>query len=114
MANKKISDLAAAATLTGPEYFEVLQGGVNKKVTATSLVGDVASSAFVDGETPTGDIDGVNDVFTLANNPIAASVKVYQNGIRLKVTDDYTISGATITFVTPPAISDIILTDYRK
>jgi hypothetical protein len=36
--NKKISDLAAASSLTGVEYFEVLQGGVNKKVPATDLV----------------------------------------------------------------------------
>lgn len=37
MANKKISDLAAATALSGPELFEVLQGGVNKKVPATDV-----------------------------------------------------------------------------
>lgn len=36
--NKKISDLAAASTLSGPELFEVLQGGVNKKVTGTEVI----------------------------------------------------------------------------
>lgn len=36
--NKKISDLAAATDLSGPELFEVLQGGVNKKVPATGLL----------------------------------------------------------------------------
>ncbi len=110
MSNKKISDLAAASALTGVEYFEVLQGGVNKKVTALSLV----SSPFVDEETPTGDIDDVNTDFVLANTPIAGSVKVFLNGIRYKVTEDYTISGATITFLTPPTTGDILLVDYRK
>jgi hypothetical protein len=109
--NKKISDLAAASALSGPELFEVLQGGVNKKVTLSSLV---ASSLFVDAETPTGDIDDLNDTFTLANTPVAGSVKVYQNGIRLKVTTDYTISGTTITFNTPPTTGDLIVVDYRR
>jgi len=104
--NKKISDLAAASTLTGAEYLEVLQGGVNKKMTVNQM--------FVDGETPTGDIDDINTDFVLANTPVSGSVKVFLNGIRQTVTTDYTISGATITFVTPPTSGDIILTDYRK
>jgi len=37
--NKKISDLAAASALAGVEYFEVLQGGVNKKVLASQIGG---------------------------------------------------------------------------
>ena len=32
MANKKISDLAAASSVSGVEEFEILQGGVNKKL----------------------------------------------------------------------------------
>jgi hypothetical protein len=111
LANKKISDLAAASALSGPELFEVLQGGVNKKVSASGLIG---SSLFVDDETPTGDIDDINDTFTLANTPITGSVKVYQNGIRLRATVDYNISGTTITFLTPPTTGDIILCDYRR
>lgn len=112
--NKKISDLAAASALSGPELFEVLQGGVNKKVTGSQLSSLVGGSAFVDGEAPTGDIDDVNDEFELANTPISGSVHVYLNGLRMKVTDDYTISGTTITFVTPPASGDTILCDYRR
>lgn len=112
--NKKISDLAAATALSGPELFEVLQGGVNKKVTGAQVLTLVGSSAFVDGETPTGDIDDLNAEYELANTPITGSVHVYLNGLRQKVTDDYTISGTTITFVTPPTTGDIILCDYRR
>lgn len=111
--NKKISDLAAASALAGVEYFEVLQGGVNKKVSGTQLLTQVAAVVFVDSETPTGDIDDVNDTFTLANNPTASTVKVFLNGIRLQVTTDYTLSGTTLTFITPPSTGDILLVDYR-
>ena len=112
--NKKISDLAAASALSGPELFEVLQGGVNKKVTGAQLSALVGTSVFVDGETPSGAVDDANVTFTLANTPITGSVKVFQNGIRLKVSIDYTISGTTITFVTAPTTGDTVICDYRR
>lgn len=117
MANKKISELAVANPLGVGDLFEVNQGGVNKKLNGSQLSTFVGGSAFVDGETPSGAIDDANDDFVLANTPIVGSVKVYLNGIRLQVTTDYTISGTTITFVTPPTAgppADIILVDYRK
>lgn len=114
MSNKKISELAVANPLGVGDLFEINQGGVNKKLNSSQLSTFVGSAAFVDGETPSGTVDGVNDTFTLANTPIVGSVKVYLNGIRMQVTTDYTISGTTITFVTPPSILDIILCDYRR
>ena len=108
MSNKKISELAAANPLGSGDLFEVLQGGVNKKVSATSLV------LFVDGETPTGSINGSNTDFVLANTPVSGSVKVFLNGVRQKLTIDYTISGTTITFLVAPVTNDIILCDYRR
>jgi hypothetical protein len=57
-------------------------------------------------------VDSSNVTFTLATDPITGSVQLYQNGIRLKVTDDYTITGDTITFNTAPITGDILLADY--
>jgi len=75
----------------------------------------VSASAFIDDETPTGTVNGVNKTFVLANTPISGSVKVLVNGQRMKSGgEDYTISGSTITFNTAPPINSIILTDYRK
>lgn len=71
-------------------------------------------TSFVDSEVPAGAVNSSNVTFTLANTPIAGSVKLYQNGIRLKLTADYTISGLTITFVTAPTTGDLLLADYRK
>ena len=73
---------------------------------------DIFNSAFVTGEVPAGTIDGTNDDFTLASTPTTSSVQVFLNGVRQKITDDYTVSGSTITFVTAPPTSSNILVDY--
>ncbi len=75
-----------------------------------------AAPSFVDNETPTGTVDGVNVTFTLANVPILNSEHLFLNGIRqLKgVNKDYTITSDTVTFVAAPITGDILLADYRK
>lgn len=77
----------------------------------------LASSNFVDNEVPTGDLNGADVTYTLANSPSpVGSLKVYLNGIRQDEggSDDYTLSGSTITFAAAPISTDKILTDYRK
>lgn len=79
----------------------------------TGLKWENASSvAIVHGEVPSGTINDSNTSFTLASTPVSGSVILFQNGIRLKVTEDYTISGSTITFNTAPATGDLLLVDY--
>ena len=71
---------------------------------------------IVDGETPSGAINGTNKVFTLASapNPVN-SLKVYVNGQRMKSGgEDFTLSGVTITFVTALPTGSILLVDYMK
>lgn len=76
----------------------------------------LTSSNFVDDETPSGTVNGANVTFTIANTPIAGSVKLFLNGVRLKVGagNDYTISGATITMLTAPLTGEVLTADYRK
>jgi len=55
------------------------------------------------GEIPTGDMDGVNAEFTLANTPIDTDkVAVYLQGNRQSYTNDFTVAGDVITFVEAP------------
>lgn len=69
---------------------------------------------LVDDETPTGAVNGVNTIFTIANTPSpASSLKVYKDGQRMKLTTDYTFSGRTITFLSAPLTDSIISVDYR-
>lgn len=72
-------------------------------------------SSFVENEVPSGSVNSSNVTFTLANTPVAGSVRLYQNGLLLKGGGvDYSISGATITFVSAPITGDYILSNYRK
>ena len=68
---------------------------------------------FIDDETPTGTVNGVNAVFTISKTPETGSLKVYVNGARMRVTEDYTVSNKTITFNTAPPTGSILLADYR-
>jgi hypothetical protein len=66
----------------------------------------------ISGEVPSGPIDGVNTTFILGHTPLPNTLKVFLNGLRQKQTLDFLFSGATITFVTAPQNSDLLLCDY--
>lgn len=69
---------------------------------------------FIDDETPTGSINGTNKAFVLANTPNpTSSLKVYLDGQRMSITEDYTFSGRTITFLTAPLTGSILKCDYK-
>ena len=69
---------------------------------------------IVDDESLTGTINGVNTVFTLNNPPSpATSLKLYRGGARQRITEDFTLSGSTITFLVAPQVGEILLADYR-
>lgn len=75
-----------------------------------------SSPLFSDSEVPGGTIDGNNAVFTLANTPSpAASLTLFRNGIALKATVDYTLTGSTIQFLAGavPQLGDTLLAWYR-
>ena len=72
--------------------------------------------AYSDAEVPAGIVNGLNQIFTLANVPSPiSSVEVYHNGILMEQGLDYTISGGVITFspATVPQVGDIVLVNYR-
>ncbi len=62
-----------------------------------------------------GVVDGVNTVFTLAETPDEGTARVYMGGVLLApgVTEDYEISGATITFNVAPAERSVLWVNYR-
>ena len=78
--------------------------------------GTLAGVTFVDAETPSGSINGVNTTFTLATTPSSpGSVHIYLNGLRMSPGVDYTISGSTITFLagSTPQTGDVLVASYR-
>lgn len=76
----------------------------------------LAASNFVFNEVPSGTLDGSNVTFTLANTPTTGKVTLYLNGQLLLPGSgkDYTISSGTITFVTAPVSTDVLLANYLK
>lgn len=63
----------------------------------------------------TGDVNGVNAVFTLAETPDEGSVLVYVNGVlnHPGVGNDYTIIGDTITFDLAPSTGTVLWANYQ-
>lgn len=97
-----------------------VSSGVKVKLDGSSLALGaggikVVGSNFVVRETPSGAINGSNAVFTLANTPLAGSESVFLNGLLQEPGgEDYSISGATITFASAPIAGDRIRVSYMK
>ena len=78
--------------------------------------GGATIPAFADSESPSGAIDGVNAVFHLAAAPApSTSLLLYRNGLAMKQSADYTLSGSSITFLAAsiPQPGDVLLASYR-
>lgn len=93
-----------------PQPGDILLATYRVDVVLTSTLG------LVDGETPSGAVDGFNTVFQLAGTPNPGnSLLLYRNGILQKRDVDYTSSGNTLTFlaVSIPQAGDILLASYR-
>lgn len=104
---------------TGDPVYAAMSGDATIADTGAVTVASTITrnAAFVTRETPGGAIDGTNATFTLANVPVLGSEEVFLNGILQEpgTGNDYTISGATITWLTPvPVAGDKIRVSYRK
>jgi len=103
--------ITISTTVTG-----VLKGNGTSISAAVAGTDFMAPSDFVVRETPTGSVNGVNTSFTLANTPIAGTEQVFLNGLLQEpgAGNDYTISGATITYLTAPLTNDRLRVSYYK
>jgi hypothetical protein len=120
----KIQNTSAASVLIGrgsasagtPQEITVGTGLTMTGTTLSASSSGLTASNFVTRETPTGSVNGANTTFTLANTPIAGTEEVFLNGILQEPGsgNDYTISGATITYLTAPVTGDKIRVNYRK
>lgn len=101
----------------------------NDAVDKTKIAADVAGKGIAQAvggeldvdeveEVPVGAVDGVNTTFTLTAAPANAIVNWYINGIRQKVTTDYSLAGAVITCVSSvhqtPQTGDDVYVTYLK
>jgi hypothetical protein len=89
--------------------------GASLTVGANGLKVTTPTPSFADRETPTGSVNSSNTSYSLANTPVVGSEHVYLNGILQEpgAGNDYTISGATITYLTAPTTGDRLRVSYR-
>lgn len=76
----------------------------------------VSANDFVNDETPTGVVNGVNTLFTTAFPYKKNTVEVYLNGVRMHKTLDFTEGplAQQITFLDPPDLGGILRVQYLK
>ena len=107
----------AVANLTAGTGVTITNGAGTISIAVNSATFLLVAN-YVVREAPTGTINGVNTTFTLAATPVANTEEVYVNGILQNsgVGNDYTISGATITFLSGaiPQTGDIVRVTYLK
>jgi hypothetical protein len=91
-------DLGTSQTITAGDTLTI-KGATNSGIKVTGVATDVleiSTTRVREKFTPT----TAGTTVTLASTPITASLEVYRNGDLQDITDDYTISGAVITFLT--------------
>lgn len=115
-----------AAAVADTDYQSALPAGVDGKFLKFNTEGglswaDPADTGFpktdiIANEVPTGDINGANTDFVVANTPASGTLQVYLNGLLQEPGSgkDYQLSGTTITFATAPETGDIVLVNYCK
>lgn len=98
--------------LSGPAMWQN-EGTID--VPSWSLLASGGSSpSFAYNETPTGTVNSINTIFTLAHSPSpAGSLQLYLNGQLQYQGVDYTLSAATITFAVAPFTGVILLAFYQ-
>jgi hypothetical protein len=94
----------------------MLKGNGTALLAAVAGTDYMGPGDFVVRETPTGSVNGANTTFTLANTPLANTEQVFLNGILQEpgAGNDYTISGATITYLSAPLTGDRLRASYYK
>jgi hypothetical protein len=110
----------AEYTLSGPTITltDGTQPGVDDDLQAwyRSESGATATLNLTSGEALQGEVDGVNNSFTLIRAPLpAASLQLYRNGLLQKAGVDYVLSANQVTFLSAslPTPGDIIQASYR-
>lgn len=103
--------ITLTTTITG-----MVKGNGTALAAAVAGTDYMGPADFVVRETPTGSVNSANTTFTLANTPLANTEMVFLNGILQEpgAGNDYTISGATITYLTAPVTGDRLRVSYSK
>lgn len=109
------NDLYAESYLTDEEGIALAIGNSSMIAALIAAIG-IDLSKFIENETPTGVVDGINPIFTSLNPFVPGTVNVFLNGLKQDLGIDYSTSGSTtIRFiVTAPLVTEKVSIDYIK
>jgi predicted transcriptional regulator len=120
-----IARKVADAAFTGSLGVERTSNDFHIKLAANSKLTTTVDGLAIDSsvmaidrmkfrEPANGNCDGINTIFTLGSTPVEDTEHVFVNGILNEpgVDNDYTISGATITFNTAPSSTSRVRVSY--
>jgi hypothetical protein len=107
--DRKISQLDVISPVVDTDYFPVVDGetGQTKKATVSDLR---QAPRIISEELPLDSGDHIH--FTIANEPVAVSFRLYRNGARQRSGADYTLTGVNVILVVPLTDGELLLTDY--
>lgn len=100
-------------TRNSPTIISIFHGSPDRYSHIHTTIPSVYVVTTIANETPSWTINGSNVNFSLAHSPILTTEKLYLNWMRLKITDDYTLSSNIITLLYPPTPWETLLIDYN-
>lgn len=113
----KISQLTSGVPAQSGDLIPIDRAGANFSITVASIAALASQANQVTGEqlsSPTNPTaNGTRTTWTLAGPTIGGSAAVYQNGARLMLNVDYTQTGLTLTWFSPPQPGDELQADYQ-
>lgn len=101
-----LGSISAAGSDT--DKFLVSDSGTIKYRTGTQVASDIGALTSITFNNRKSTGDGSTTGFTVTSGQSTASVIVTENGLVQQPTDDYAVSGTTLTFTTAPASGVII------
>lgn len=101
------------------EEMNTIQATISSVANLSNTINTLKNSVdnqIVWNETPSGNVDGMNVNFIIANTPLENKILVFVNGVlQEKENDaDYQLNDKTITFNYPPTVGSKILVTYTK
>ena len=103
----------AAGELMIDAIYTITYDGTQFQLAGGAGGGGGGTNSFVTTETPSGTINGSNVTFTLANTPVAGTLQIARDGQALYETNDWTLSGATVTMVSAPVTGSVLRASYQ-
>jgi hypothetical protein len=104
-----------SANLASINYTLAMLASQMNGLSASSIAVSTGNTNFVDAESPVGTLNGSNTAFTLAQAPSSGSLAIYRNGLLQSIGVDYTLNGASVTFLptSVPRATDVLTAFYR-